>query len=231
MSTETPGSAQPLDRQLRFVEFVIHPDGDGLHPVDEAIAAHPDLSRESILNINLLPDETVTVLYQLRGDIDVARDIIEHNDAILDYNLSLTDDSIHAYAHLIPSEALTELLKIPQDLELITDLPFEYTAQGGLRMRTVGDFDAIRRSAAAVPECFQLIPERIGEYCPGTDRVFNQLTPRQRETLEVAVDLGYYENPRRATLKEIADAMDRTDGTVGDHLRKIEEHVMAHVVP
>lgn len=231
MSTDMPGTVQQLDQQLRFVEFVLIPNDEGLHPVDAAIAAHPELTRESILNINLLPDETVTVLYQLRGDIHVARDIIDGHDSILDYNLSLTDDSIHAYAHLVPSAGLVDLLQIPQDLDLITDLPFEYTAQGGLRMRTVGDFDAIRRSAAAIPDCFQVIPERIGEYCPGTDRVFNQLTPRQRETLQIAVELGYYENPRGATLKDIADVMDRTDGTVGDHLRKIEEYVMGHVVP
>ncbi len=230
MSNENDGSSNG-DRPLRFVEFILVPDDEGLHPVDAELAAHPDLTRDHILNINLLPDETVSILYQLRGDIDAARQIFEGNGMVLGYNLSQMNDSMHAYLQLESTESITELLRIPQELDLIPDLPFEYTSQGGLRIRVVGDFEAIRYSGAAVPNSFRLKPERTGLFSPNSQRLFNQLTERQQETLKAAVEQGYYRNPRQATYKDVAEIIDRTDGTVGDHLRKIEEFVMGEIVP
>ena len=56
------------------------------------------------------------------------------------------------------------------------------------------------------------------------------ITSRQEEVLETAVDLGYYSEPRQASLKEIADAMGISSATVGEHLRKVEERVFSELV-
>ncbi len=231
MSLQTGKHAQEMEKPLRYLEFILIPEENGLHPADEEIAAHPDLTREHILNINLLPDNTVSVLYQLRGDIEIARPIFDTQNHILEYSLNPTGESIHAYVHIEETEPLKELLRIPQEMDLIPDLPFEYTTAGGLRIRIVGDFDAIRDGVAAVPSAYRLQPERTGLFNPGNQRLFNQLTERQQETLKVAVELGYYQNPRGATYKDVAEAINRTDGTVGDHLRKIEKFVMREIVP
>ncbi len=46
-----------------------------------------------------------------------------------------------------------------------------------------------------------------------------ELTERQRQTLEASVHAGYFESPRRSTATEIADALSLTQPTVSRHLR------------
>lgn len=48
--------------------------------------------------------------------------------------------------------------------------------------------------------------------------------------LEVAIRLGYYENPREATHEDIAEEVGVEAGTVGKHLRKVESHVFSKYV-
>ncbi|MFB9806579.1 helix-turn-helix domain-containing protein [Haladaptatus pallidirubidus] len=56
------------------------------------------------------------------------------------------------------------------------------------------------------------------------------LTDRQREVMDVALDLGYYDVPRQATHRDIADRMGLSVGTVGEHLQKIESRVFKGIV-
>lgn len=226
---DSTDSAEP--DPMRFVEFVITPDEHGLHPTDKVITEHPDLTRELIHNINLLADGTVSALYQLRGDLDTARGIVENADDILGYTMSQTRDSIHAYVHLEPTDELRELLHIPKEYEVIPDFPFEFTSQGGAHLCVVGDYDQIRRAMGEVPSAYSLQLTSTGIYQPTAERLFAELTDRQRETLKTAVELGYYQDSREATYKDIAEALDRTDGTVGEHLRKVESKVMEELVP
>nr|WP_272904722.1 helix-turn-helix domain-containing protein [Halobacterium sp. TGN-42-S1] len=53
------------------------------------------------------------------------------------------------------------------------------------------------------------------------------MTDRQRDVVAVAVDLGYYEVPRTATLDDVAAEVGVASSTVSDHLRKAESAVMA----
>lgn len=219
------------DRALRYLEFTLFPEGRGIHPAEEWIASHPEFTREHVLNVDLRPDDTVSVLYQLRGEIETARPAFDTEDRILDYNLSPADGSIYAYVHIDAPEPLADLLRIPRERNLIPDPPFDYTSDGGLRISVVGDFDAIRNGVAAVPDAYRLELQRTGDFTPEYRRLFDQLTERQQETLQAAVELGYYRQVRQASYDDIADAIDRTDGTVGAHLRNVEAFVMSEIVP
>ncbi|MFB6270785.1 MAG: helix-turn-helix domain-containing protein, partial [Halobacterium sp.] len=44
----------------------------------------------------------------------------------------------------------------------------------------------------------------------------------QREAVEAALELGYYDDPRAATQADVADRLDCAASTAGDHLRKAE---------
>ncbi|MFB6270658.1 MAG: helix-turn-helix domain-containing protein, partial [Halobacterium sp.] len=48
------------------------------------------------------------------------------------------------------------------------------------------------------------------------------LTDRQREVVETAVDLGYYDVPRTAGQDDVAAELDCASSTVAEHLRKAE---------
>lgn len=63
-----------------------------------------------------------------------------------------------------------------------------------------------------------------------TDPDSVSLTPRQLEVLSRAVALGYYEIPHNLTLRELADRMDLTVGTVSELLRRAEARIITSYV-
>jgi predicted DNA binding protein len=60
--------------------------------------------------------------------------------------------------------------------------------------------------------------------------LLSSIPPRQRELLNVAIDSGYFEIPRGATLEELADEMDITKATASNHLRRAERRLMEFFV-
>lgn len=48
------------------------------------------------------------------------------------------------------------------------------------------------------------------------------LTARQREAVEAALSLGYYDIPREASYEDVAEAMGCAPSTAAEHLRKAE---------
>ena len=144
---------------------------------------------------------------------------------------SLSGDAIYAYIHAESNETVSELLTILDEFEFVIDTPFVYTKRGGLQVTLIGEQETIRKAIPAVPDGIRVKLEGMGTYEPSTDRLFAQLTARQQETLVKAVELGYYDVPRQVTHRDIARELDRSAGTVGEHLRKIEAKVLSRIVP
>jgi predicted DNA binding protein len=67
--------------------------------------------------------------------------------------------------------------------------------------------------------------ERVHEFRGGSGRA--DVTPRQQEALEAALDAGYYEVPRRASVSDVAGALDCATSTAGELLRRAEAGVVA----
>lgn len=61
--------------------------------------------------------------------------------------------------------------------------------------------------------------------------LLSSIPPRQREFLNTAVEMGYFEIPRQVTLEELADEMGITKTTVSNHLRKAEQQLIEFVLP
>lgn len=55
----------------------------------------------------------------------------------------------------------------------------------------------------------------------------NLFTPKQREILELAIKLGYYDFPRKVNLHELADKVGIMPSTLCVHLQKIESKMFA----
>ena len=66
----------------------------------------------------------------------------------------------------------------------------------------------------------------LREYEPGADRPETLLTDRQLGVLDAALSVGYYEEPRRGTQADVAEAVGLAPATVGEHLRRVEEMVL-----
>ncbi|WP_254524684.1 helix-turn-helix domain-containing protein [Natrinema caseinilyticum] len=157
----------------------------------------------------------------VRWPPDSERWVTRFND---DYSDST---STTAFVHFVPNETVTDLLTIFDTFTLVLDTPLEFTRHGELSVQVYGTDAAIRSALERVPNDVSLKIGRIGEYRSEADRLYGTLTERQREILDAALDAGYYSAPREATHEDIAETLDLSAGTVGDHLRKIEANVLA----
>lgn len=61
-----------------------------------------------------------------------------------------------------------------------------------------------------------------------TDRLFDGLTARQLEALRVALDNGYYDQPRGASVEELAARTTVARATFEEHLRKAENKLVTN---
>lgn len=64
-----------------------------------------------------------------------------------------------------------------------------------------------------------------------TDDASSLLTPRQYEAVETALDHGYYDTPRRASLTDVAESMGIDKSTLSDLLHRAEERLVKSLVP
>lgn len=52
------------------------------------------------------------------------------------------------------------------------------------------------------------------------------VTDRQRDVVESAIQLGYYDIPRFASQADIAAELDSAPSTIAKHLRKVESRIL-----
>lgn len=58
----------------------------------------------------------------------------------------------------------------------------------------------------------------------------SRLTDRQRDVLRTAVEMGYFEYPRGATMTEIADELGINDSTLSQHLVAAQSKILTHIL-
>jgi predicted DNA binding protein len=196
------------------------------HPLGQALADAEDITREAIHRVELLADGTAVMLAEARGDQDHYESILDASDYVHQYAVTGAEGRWYAYLQFEPSDVNRRMLQYRQESPVMMEMPVEVHPDGGMVITFVGDESAFSEAVPA-DEAYEIELLETGERPPKGDELFATLTERQREVLETALALGYYENPREATQEEIADAVDATAGTVGEHLRKIEHRVFS----
>ncbi|WP_436925365.1 helix-turn-helix domain-containing protein [Halosimplex amylolyticum] len=218
---------------MRYVTLVVAPEeGQGFHPVGERIARDPDVTGEAIHRMDDLGDGTVTLLTEISGDADRYRQILADSPEVHEFTVADGDDDrAWGYSRVETNDLVEYMLERDRELELVRDMPIEITEDGGQRVTLVGTEEAFARAAQFdEPDEYDVEIEKTGDYHPEGGRLLDALTSRQQEVLEAAVAVGYYETPRQATHEDVADVVDCSPATVGEHLQKIERAVFGALV-
>ena len=215
---------------MRYFEFTIKPDDRAIHPVDRVIAETPEITREALVHVNALGNGTGVMLYRLRGDSAALEARLEgHPDLITCAPVDVEGEIFHFYVHVRPGQPAGELMAVAQKYALMIIPPLEFT-DGGLRITVVGTHEMLREALEEFPDEIRVSVEQAGQYSPEGQNVLSLLTDRQLEVFETAVEQGYYDIPRRATHKDIADGLGCAPSTVDEHLRKAESRVLTTLV-
>jgi predicted DNA binding protein len=216
---------------MQYADLRLYPGRAGFHPADRAIVDADDIERVAIHHFNQLDDGTVVLLYQLRGDPEVAASVLDDHADVLAYNISRTGAELHAYIHFEPSVTAATVFELSQEYSLVVDTPVECLSDGSVRVAVLGDQATLTEALGSAPEGVEVELVSMRPYEPDSRRLYSTLTDRQQEILRAAVAAGYYEVPRGATYEDVAAELDLAPVTVGEHLRKIESRILTEIVP
>lgn len=212
---------------MRYVTFTLTPPEEGFHPVNRRLVADPDVVPVAIHHVELLADETLVMLAEVRGDADRYREILETSAEVIASVVSAAGDRAIGYSHVVANDLTLELFERQQASPFVVEMPIEVTAEGGQRYTVVGSADVFDGVGTDFPDGIDIEIESVGDYRPDTGTLFASLTAREREVLAAAVEAGYYESPREATHDDVAAALGISASAVGKHLRRIESKVFS----
>lgn len=218
---------------MRYYQYVLQPPGGYFHPLEEEILDELDVERETMLHISLLSDRDGVVIYRCSGNEEqLAERLDEHTEIVESEIFSVDEEGFNLYVRFKPGSPVTDLLEIADENGLIVDTPFDFT-EDGIEMTVVGKNERVQES---LPEFMRLtenaetVLNQVGKYVPEESDLERALTERQSEVVEAAVEVGYYDNPRQATHEDVAELLDCTASTAGEHLRKAEAKIMPRTV-
>jgi len=213
---------------MRYATLTILAEGR-LTSVGRTLTSYDGITHEGIQHITLLDDGTVLMLTQLHGDLQRAQSILEDRPDVLQCDVFGREEGF-AYIHAEVTEIVQQLLTIEREREVLIETPIEFKAEGQLRVTLLGDDRTLQRAIADAPTEVDVRLEETGDYQPDLDEMATLLTERQREVLAAAVEMGYYRTPRETTCGAIADRLDIAEGTVVEHLQKVESTVLPTLV-
>jgi predicted DNA binding protein len=215
---------------MQYLKLTLSPTHRAIHPVDRFIEGHASVDREELLHVDARADGTTVLLYRLLGDRESFETALSQRSGVHDHDVvEVEEEGFHAFVQAESPDEGSALLDIAHENALIIDTPLEFT-EGGLKATLVGTHGNLREALGLLPDALDFTVENAGPYVPGGEDLLSPLTDRQLEVFETAVEEGYYDVPRQATHKDIADNLGCAPSTVDEHLRKAESRVVSGLV-
>lgn len=217
---------------MRYLTLLVEPDGDGaFHPLGGELTAEPSIERRAIHHVELLEDDTVLLFAEASGSQDRYREIMAESPHVIEY-LTAGEDRWMAVSQFEPTAEVHWALELQRESMLVVDTPIHFTSEDHLKVTYLGTDEIFSTLYEYATELDYVTVEVLetGEYETDGSSFSRVITSRQEEVIETAVDLGYYNEPRQASLEDISEVVGIAPGTVGEHLRKAEERVFAEIV-
>ena len=190
------------------------------------------IQRAHLRHWNFSNPEYVTTLLHVIGNVEEGREeyvaALDTVETIQEYDVTPVDDrSFYVFIRETAQDFASRLRALLTDTELLIVPPVEYGSDGTMLFEVAGDQDALQGLVANLPDHLAVSVNRLGEYDAYRESYVTALTDRQQEVLEVARERGYYEIPRQASVREVADEIGCSKSTAADHLRKAEARLVA----
>jgi len=228
---EWPGgfkSAGRPDTGMKHVRVTLTAGGREaeVHPMYDIVANAEFVERATAMQWNIADDE-LGILHYVEGDIEAFEAAVSDVDEVIDYTLEPAgDDAFYAYIWDAMTESLREFFGAIARGGVVVVPPIVYHEDGTVTLSAFGPSGALQKTLAADYSPVELTVEEIGGLSAIGAAAESRLSDRQREAVEAALDLGYYEVPREADHKAVADRLGCAPSTAAEHLRKAESKVL-----
>lgn len=184
-----------------------------------------DVEEKRIVHGMSVSDGCTRLVVETSADPDAYSAALQQADRVLDYRLvPAGEEGSFVFIEQESHPGAVALQDFAEAMGLVVVPPWEFH-EDGIRFVIAGEEEAMQRAFEAAPSELQVELERFGEFTGRADPA-STLTDRQREAVAVSVDLGYYDVPRTAGVRDVADRLDCAASTASDLLRRAESRVM-----
>jgi DNA-binding CsgD family transcriptional regulator len=199
--------------------------------MQQFLVEQDSIRRAHLRHWNFSNPEYVVILFYVVGTTRKGREeyvtALDSVETIQKYDVTPVDDrSFYVYIRETAQGFASRLRALLTDTELLVIPPIEYGTNGEMLFEVAGEQDALQGLVTELPDHLPVSVDRLGEYDAYRESRAKALTDRQREVLDVARERGYYEVPRRASVREIAAEVGCSKSTAANHLRKAEARLV-----
>lgn len=211
-------------RRMKSLRLTGRPDPAVAPDVFELLADSPHVDEALLVGWNLADDAGVTALFAVRGDVDGFRAAVPDDPAVATADAAAVDDGHFVLLlRLAPVDAdlLGVMLEAMRGGGLVVAKPVRY-ADGRVHARVVGETEAVQAFVETIPPAVDVEVHEVGTGGYDPTAPASGLSDRQREAVRAALELGYYDAPRRATHEDVARELGCAPSTASEHLQRAE---------
>lgn len=211
---------------MRYATVLIRWDDTEMMPITSAIAADTDVHLEETYFINPIGNGTYVELRRFGGDMARAAELLDSCSQVTQFRIPDSNDGF-VYLQYESAPLLDEIIALLSEYAVVISWPIRFTRDAlGMELTVLGPKSVLDAFIAAFPEDITLELVRTGDYHASIPDPIERMTDRQRTVLDIAVREGYFESPRQATLRDLAEELNIAPGTIAEHLQRIESTVM-----
>lgn len=212
---------------MRRVSVVFDRSRADAHPLHRAVIDADAVSTATLLMWDASRSKPTT-LSRLDASQSVVESLVSGLQVVDSYTLSEDGDATYAFVRQSRFEMAPELADALAAPGMLALPPITYLEDGTIEFAFAGTHDALRTLFSHLETAGDYAITSVGEYGGPGGR--GRVTSRQREALEAAVAIGYYDVPRTGSMDEIAAELDCSPSTASELVRKAQAAVVTGYV-
>ena len=192
----------------------------------DLLLSAPCVDRATNMHWNYTGEE-FGVMHYVEGDIEAFERRIEAVETVTAYELTPAgEDAFYAYVRDATNESLRATFEVVFRDPVVVVPPVEFTESGRVTFSVFGPSGDVQAAVDGLDDSLGVTVTAVTglEGTPGV--VESPLSDRQRDVVETALELGYYEIPREASHEDVAAAVGCAPSTAAEHLRKAEAKLL-----
>lgn len=209
---------------MKRLRFTARPD-PAVAPAPFLLLADSAAVDEARLHDWTVTSDHVTALFTVDGDRSGFAEELASHPAVASAETERIDDdrfSLLLTLDLTATPIVERVFDAMVREGVVVVKPAVYR-DGAVDATLVGDGETLQALLDAVPSFVDVTVHEVGVYRGDPRRAAGVvLTPRQREALRAAIDLGYYDQPSRTTHADVAGELGCAPSTASEHLKKAE---------
>jgi predicted DNA binding protein len=209
---------------VKLVRLTVRPTLDASPPFVEYLLDSPDVAEAQAIDWNRGHSGTSTHLYAVDGDDETFGDLAAETAGVVSVERARTDGAV-GYVLLEVRDDEVPLFggaaRAVDRSGLVVRRPLVYR-EGRISAQIVGDPAVLQATLDEAPDAVSVAVDEIRTFPGPQVNPATVLSSRQREAVEAALELGYYETPRGATHEDVAAELGCAPNTASQHLQKAE---------